>query len=433
METVQDAIAFYHSLETFGIRPGLERITQLCSLLGDPQKKLRFIHVAGTNGKGTVCTLISNVLREAGFRTGLFVSPYVIDFRERIQLNNEMISPDSLVKVTMCVRDAVLQLNNEGVYPTEFEAVTAAAFVFFAENNCDAVVLETGLGGRFDATNVIDAPIVSVITSISLDHTKVLGDTIRDIAYEKSGIIKNRCHVVTPCKQCAQALDVIREQAAAKNAYLFESDPELLFEIVGADITGTDIKYRGKSVHIPFAGVHQTENAAAAVKALEVIGVNGLDLTADHIKTGIEASKNPARTEVLSKEPFVLLDGSHNPGSTKALHNVLDAFLPGKKLIAVMGMMADKDCETAVEQLSDRFQHVIAVTPSNPRSMKAADFAALLSEHGVSAQAENDPIKGINRAFRMLPKYDGLIVCGSLYLAAEVRNQIIKNISEYKS
>ncbi|MCH5198456.1 MAG: bifunctional folylpolyglutamate synthase/dihydrofolate synthase [Oscillospiraceae bacterium] len=430
MKTLNDAVDFYHSLERFGINPGLGRIDALCEVLGRPEKKLRCVHIAGTNGKGSVCAEIASVLKAAGHKTGLYVSPYVLEFRERMQINGEMIPENTLIKITSAVKEAVSKLNEEGIYPTEFEAVTAAAFKFFADEKCDVVVLETGLGGRFDATNIITEPVVSVITSISLDHTGILGNSLGEIAAEKCGIIKNKCYTVTPADQPEEALAVIRDSAENKNSILFEADKETLFETLSSDITGTVIKYRDTEIKLPFAGEHQRQNFAVALKAIEVIGVSGIDITVKQIKEGIENAFIPARTEILCSSPLIILDGSHNDGSTAALGEYIKNYLPDKKVLAVMGMMADKDCKKAISNLSGCFAHIIAVSPSNPRAMKADTFCAMLTESGFSAEYISDPVKAVNSAFEALENYDALVVCGSLYLAADVRESIIKKIKE---
>ncbi len=430
MDTLAEAVAFYHSLQRFGIRPGLERISVLCSLLGHPEKGLRYVHVAGTNGKGSVCTEIANVLRCAGYRTGLYTSPYVLDFRERIQVDNLMISPEDLIGVTRVVRNAVDALNAQGECPTEFEAVTAAAFLYFARQKCDCVVLETGLGGRFDATNLIVSPIVSVITSVSYDHMNVLGDTLSQIAFEKCGIIKPRTFVVTPASQPEEALEVIRSSAKEKNAFLFEAAAEDIFTVLGADITGTAVRYRGAECRIPFMGGHQVQNAALSVKACEILGVNGYDITPSHVRQGIEASFVPARTEILQSSPLIVLDGSHNEDSTRALADALHTYLPDRRILAVMGMMEDKDCEKSVRNFTGIFHKVIAVRPSNPRSMQADAFASLLRSAGFTAEHAPSPEAGIDLALEELSQYDALVVCGSLYLASDVRTYLISRITD---
>ena len=233
IKTADEAVNYYHSLEKFGIMPGLERITLLCERLGSPHKRLKFIHTAGTNGKGSTCTALASVLHKAGYKTGLYTSPYVIDFRERIQLDMRMISPEELISCTQRVKTAIEQLNDEGVKITEFEAVTAAAFLFYYEKSCDFVVLETGLGGRFDATNIIESPLCSIITSVSMDHTGVLGDTLSEIAFEKSGIIKKGCPVITGTEQPADVLEVISSQAEKMNSPVILRDSRKLFAVAG--------------------------------------------------------------------------------------------------------------------------------------------------------------------------------------------------------
>lgn len=430
MNNINEAVGFYHSLQRFGIQPGLERIGALCESLGHPERNLSFVHVAGTNGKGTVSTEISNILREAGFRTGLFTSPYVIDFRERMQIDNRMIPEADLIRITELVSRSVAQLNKQGLQPTEFEAITAAAFLYFAASGCQIAVLETGLGGRFDATNIIEAPVVSVITSISYDHMQVLGDTLGQIAFEKAGIIKDHCHTVTASTQPEEAMSVIRKVAEEKNAYLFEADEAQSFEVLSADLTGARIRYRNTEMRIPFVGSHQLQNAAVALKACEVIGVSGFDITVDHIRKGLAASFIPARVEILHTDPVVILDGSHNQDSLKALSEVLRDNLAGKKILAVMGMMADKDCDSSIQRVSELFSKVICVTPSNPRAMRAEDFSQLLQSHNVAVQAVPDPKTGIDTAMNELISYDALIVCGSLYLAADIRDYLLNKLSD---
>lgn len=421
---LNQAVAFYHSLERFGIQPGLERIRTLCRQLGDPQDSLRFVHVAGTNGKGSTCTEIASVLTQAGYRTGLYTSPYVIEFRERIRLDGEMIAPEDLIEATEKVRSAVDLLSREGVAITEFEAVTAAAFLYYAGKHCDVVVLETGLGGRFDATNIIRDPVCTVITSVSYDHVRILGNTLSEIASEKSGIIKPGRPVITTSHQDNAVLDTVSKAAAHNESELIISDPSEL-SVIEEDITGTDVLYQGNSLHIPFPGRHQVENAALAIKAIEILRRSGFSVTDEQLKNGLSHAVIPARIEVISKEPLVILDGSHNEGSTAALAAAIRSFLPGKRILAVMGMMADKDIETALSHLLPLFSKVIAVTPSNTRSMDAEAFCEMTRRQGVLSQAIPDPVEGVKYALEQIRDYDALIVCGSLYLASDVRPYLL--------
>ncbi len=425
INTLGEAVNYYHSLEKFGIMPGLERITLLCERLGSPHKKLKFIHVAGTNGKGSTCTALASVLFNAGYKTGLYTSPYVIDFRERIQLDMSMISPEDLISCTKKVKAAIEQLNEEGVKITEFEAVTAAAFLYYAENECDFVVLETGLGGRFDATNIIQGPVCSIITSVSLDHIGVLGDTLEKIAFEKSGIIKKNCPVITGAEQPDEVLEVISAQAARMDSSVILRDSSQLFSVTAEGITGTHTECAEGSVHIPFIGRHQLDNMALVTGAVEIIRECGFKISADSVAEGIAAARIPARVEVISSEPLVILDGSHNDGSTAALGDILKRHLKGKKIVAVMGMMADKDCRKSLSNLVPCFSRVYTVAPSNPRSMASSELAEIVREFGVEAIACKSPDEGILRAYSDINGYDLMIVCGSLYLAGDVREQLI--------
>lgn len=426
-----EAISFYHALQRFGIRPGLERIRALCALLGDPQNKLKFIHVAGTNGKGSTCTELACVLTAAGYKTGLFTSPYVLCFRERIQINGAMINAADLVRITETVRQAVEKLNRQGVYPTEFEAITAAAFLFFLEQSCDIVVLEVGLGGRFDATNLIASPLVSVITSISMDHMAVLGSTLGEIAAEKCGIIKSGCPVVTSALQKTDALVTIIRAAESNHSQLVLADPRTMLHVERASVFGTDVSYCDQRITIPFAGEHQLENTALVLDTCMLLRENGYSLSDTAIKNGIEAAFIPARTEVLNKDPLVLLDGSHNEGSTNALSALLKSYLSDENLICVMGFMADKDIDSALRHLLPYMKKVIAVTPSNPRAISAEELCDKIRSYGVAAESCGDPILGIDKAWNDLyHNYSALVVCGSLYLASDVRDYMIHKIQK---
>lgn len=414
---------YYHSLLRFGMKPGLERIGILLNELGNPQDKLEFVHVAGTNGKGSVCTFVSSVLCEAGYKTGLYTSPYVIDFRERIRVNGEMIPPDRLDSITNKVKSVVEKLGKDGIVITEFEAVTAAAFLYFEEEKCDIVVLETGLGGRFDATNVIKNPVCSLITSISLDHTKILGDTTEKIAFEKCGIIKKERTAVTSVLQETGVKRVISEQCKIKNSPLVFSDPSE-FKIISEDITGTEVEFKNIKFKIPFCGGHQLDNAGISLKCIEILRENGYKISDTNIINGIEKSKNPARCEIISSSPLVILDGCHNDSSTKAFSECLKKYLPGKKIHALMGMMADKDCEKAIKNLAGCFDSLICVTPSNPRAMTGADLCKIGRKYIKNAVSFDSETDGVDELKNRINNGEIGVVCGSLYLAGDVREYL---------
>lgn len=410
---------FYHSLQRFGVRPGLDSITRLMEKLGNVQNELKFVHVAGTNGKGTVCHFLESVLTAAGFQVGLYTSPYILDFRERIQVSGEMIPPDALEYVTQQVSAAVEALAAEGVVVTEFEAVTAAAFLWFYAQNCDIVILEVGLGGRFDATNVIEEPLVSVLTSISLDHTAVLGDTVEQIAFEKAGIIKPNCDAITYLPQPDGVTDVFRRVAAEKNARLTVVDAAripTLFE----DLTGSGIFADNLLLRVPFPGQHQKRNALLAYRTLKLLESKGFSIPKDAYDRGFAETRNPARCEIIAREPLILLDGCHNPDSARALALVMKKYLGEKHAQAVVGMLADKDTDEVVSILAPYFTKVWCTEPDNPRRLSRHVLAGKFASRGVLAEALPGR-QAVRRVLASLSKSDTLIVCGSLYLCADLR------------
>jgi dihydrofolate synthase / folylpolyglutamate synthase len=416
----EEALSKIESLQVFGSRPGLERVRMLLSRLGDPQEMLEFIHVAGTNGKGTTCALLASVLQRAGYRTGLFVSPHVSEFRERIQVNGEMIPESDLCSLVETVFPEVEKMASEGEIVTEFELIAALAFLWFASQNCEIVVLEVGLGGRLDATNVIPRPLVSVITALSLDHTKILGDTIEQIAAEKCGIIKPGGVTVCYPEQPQAALEVIRQTCAGRRNQLVL--PSLGDLTVGAmSLSGTDFKYRGMTLHLPFLGDHQIKNAGTALAVLEALEPSGRQISEASYREGFEEARFPARLEVLSQKPVVLLDGAHNPGGTAALAEAIRRYLPGKRVAAVMGMMEDKDVRTAVRNLSGVFARVFTAAPESPRAMSAEKLAELWTSLGTPAIAAENAASAFRAAMEGLGPEEALVICGSLYLAGELR------------
>ena len=414
---------YYHSLLTFGIMPGLDRIRLLLERLGNPQNSLRCIHVAGTNGKGTVCSFIASVLKTAGYKTGLYTSPYIVDFRERIRVDGEMISENELDEVTQTVKKEIEKLRREDVIITEFEAVTAAAFLHYKTSGCDFVVLETGLGGRFDATNVIERPLASVITSVSLDHVNILGNTLGEIAYEKCGIIKNDCPVVTNSAQDADVIRVIKEQSEVRNSALTVADVSAI-RVLDETIKGSDIFYSGRSVFVPFPGKHQTENCITALTVIDLLKEQGIAISENAIREGIAKTRNPARCEVVSEKPLVILDGCHNEDSARALCAVMEKNLKGKKISAVMGMMADKDIDKVLLLMLPYFDKVYTVTPSNPRAIKADELASKINRFEHKAESFDSIYDAYDYALKNTDVNDVLIVCGSLYLCSDIYGYI---------
>lgn len=410
----KDSVKYIHSLLKFGMNLGLQRISALLNELGNPQEKLEFVHVAGTNGKGTTSTMLSNILCAAGKKTGLFTSPYVFDFCERIQINNKNIPHDDLSLVVEKVKNACDRLSAKGTEPTEFEAITAAAMLYFYEQKCDAVVLEVGLGGRYDSTNIIPCPKAAVITSISLDHTKILGDTVEKIAAEKCGIIKNGGTVITTSEQNEKALSVIKDTVKEKNGRLLIGDVSAA-EILSEDIFGTEISYNGLTVKIPLVGRHQVENTVGVITAARALGISD-----EFIKKGIESTVIHARMEIISRSPVIMLDGGHNPECAAALENVLVRFADDKSITVLIGMMADKDTKDYLAAILPHCKTAVFTKPSNPR---AEDENVLLREGKCFCRdvvSVKDPKDAYKKAESLVKNGDMLLVCGSFYLLSDI-------------
>lgn len=418
------AIEYIHSLEKFGIKPGLERIRALCELLGNPQNGLKFIHVAGTNGKGSTSTMISNILQKNGYNTGLFISPYVLDFRERIQYNGNMIEHHELAECVEKVKEAADKLAENDIFPTEFEAVTAAAFVYFAKKKCDFVVLEVGLGGKYDSTNIILAPYVSVLTSISLDHTNILGDTVEEIAAEKCGIIKFGGATVVYPFQADGALNVIKSNCDKMQNKMIVPDIDSL-KIISEKAEGTTAVYKNIEFTLPLTGRHMVYNACTAIEAVKSLGRFGIEINDESIITGISASSMPARIEIIKNHPLIVLDGGHNEGCALALEAYIKNFLADKRVIAVCSLMSDKDYETYLRIIVPYADTFIATEAPVPRALSADELSECASAYCKNTNSVLNPHKAVSAAFNVAEKDDVILVCGSFYLAGEVRGDLL--------
>lgn len=414
-----ESLNYIHSLMRFGSRPGLERITCLLHRLGDPQERLDVIHVAGTNGKGSTCTFLSNILRAAGKKTGLYISPYVTVFNERIQIDGLPIPDGDLARYTERVKQAVDEMPDDGCPITEFEFITAVAFLYFYEQKCDAVVLEVGLGGRLDATNTITRPKASVIARIALDHTAILGNTEAEIAFEKCGIIKNGCPVITTADNSDEALTVIKKIAAERGCDLYISNKNEV-QILSEDVFGSSVLWQGEEFEIGLPGEHQISNALNSVTAIRAAYP---EVTVTQIKQGLKNAAFAARCEVISKEPLVILDGSHNPNGTGALADLLKK-TEINNATAIVGFMADKDVSDAVRLLKGAFKRMITVkVQSNARTMTAEELKSVcksICDDVIAAESYEQAIK-------LAENDDRIIVFGSLYLAGDIRPLLIKH------
>ncbi|MBW7573778.1 bifunctional folylpolyglutamate synthase/dihydrofolate synthase [Caproiciproducens sp. AGMB10547] len=423
--TYEEALKKIESLLRFGSKPGLDRVQKLLSLLGNPQDKLKFIHVAGTNGKGSTCALVASVLKKSQYKTGLFISPFVTDFCERMQINGEMIGHEELSALVEKIFPLVEQMAANGEIITEFELITALAMEWFAQEQCDVVVLEVGLGGRLDATNVISTPLVSVITSISLDHTAILGDTLAKIAYEKCGIIKDNGVTVCYPGQNPEALAVIRSTAEERKNRLVIADTDSV-EVLSMNISGTGLEYRGLLVSLPFIGEHQIKNAVTALAVIEELKKMGYHIADHSIEAGFSSASFPARMEVLSADPLIVLDGAHNPDGTAALAGAVKKYLGNKKIIAIAGMLADKDVSGAVGNFTGLFSRVFTLAPNSPRALDAKALAEKFQSIGANAEPTENADAALAKALSLLNADSALLICGSLYLAGDIRPRVLE-------
>ena len=424
--TFCEALDYIHSLLKFGIHPGLSRMDTLLQILGNPHKNIKCVHVAGTNGKGSTSTAISNVLIEAGYNVGLYTSPYVTDFLERVQYNGKPIDKELFSQCVEIVKPEIEKMSADGAQITEFEALTATAFLCFSKLNVDVLVLEVGLGGRLDATNVIPTPLVNVITSLSLDHTGVLGDTIEKIAFEKCGTIKQNGTLVCSYNQPESAMNVIKTICNEKCNSVIVPDKSFV-SIKTQDIFGTCFVYNKQEYYISMSGAHQVQNMTTVIEAVNVLKNKGYTITEQNIKDGIRKTILPARVEVISKKPLVILDGGHNEDGAKAFYEaVKECFDSNKKLFVVAGMMNDKAVEESLKPLISKADTFVAVTPENPRAMKAEALSEIAKKYCHNVALCDNANSSLDLIKNEITKNDMLFVVGSLYLAGEVRNKLIK-------
>ncbi|WP_009610182.1 bifunctional folylpolyglutamate synthase/dihydrofolate synthase [Caldanaerobacter subterraneus] len=417
--TYEEAIQYIHSTYKFGMKLGLENIRRLLGYIGNPEKNLKIIHVAGTNGKGSTSSFISSILKEAGYKVALYTSPYLEEFEERMKINGENISREKLVYYVEYIKPIIARMVREGYnHPTEFEVITAIAFKYFSDEEVDFVVLEVGLGGRFDATNAISSSLVSVITSIDYDHMDKLGNTLGDIAYEKAGIIKKKGVVVSFYQQ-EEALKVINDACEVKEAYLTVLDKSnVVIKEQNSDFQVFDYK-NFKDLKITLLGTHQIYNASLAVEVIQKLkNIYGYRIEEEAIKRGLMSAKWPGRLEVMKKRPYVVIDGAHNPQGMTVLKESLKLF-NYRRLILVIGMLKDKEVNKMLNIITPVADVIITTTPLSDRAYSAKDLASKISRNSVFAVDQID--KAVNEALKMAGEEDMVLFCGSLYMIGHVR------------
>ena len=413
------AVDYIHSLGRFSGAPGLHRIRALCAALGNPQDGLKFVHLAGTNGKGSTACMLDSALRAAGYHVGLYTSPYLVQFHERIRVDGVMIPDADLTRLSASVAQACEGLTlPEGEHIGEFEFTTALAFLYFAEQRCDIVVLETGLGGRCDATNIIRAPEVCIITPISRDHMAVLGDTVAEIAAEKAAIIKPACAVVCADGQPDEVLPVIRRACDAAGAIWYDGVQDM--QLLRCDIMGAAFVRGGQGCTIPMPGRHQLQNAQTALRTLAALRERGWNIPLEAEVRGLARARMPGRLERIADQPLVLLDGAHNAAGVAALTRTVDEMLKMRRLLVVMGMVKDKEYGECIYEMARRADVFFACAPeADMRALPAQTAAAIAEQHCGEVYDCHTVEHALELALEKAAPRDCVLVCGSLYLIGE--------------
>ncbi len=432
--TYNEAIDYIMSRRKFQKSSSHERIERLLELLGSPEKELKFVHIVGTNGKGSVSTALSYILKNAGYKAGLFTSPYIVEFGERIQVGNTYISHGDIAELTSLIKEKTDLMEKEELYPTVFEVTTALALLYFAKEGCDIVLLEAGIGGEHDSTNVIPAPLECIFTSISLDHTEMLGDTVAKIAAEKSGIIKEGSTVVSyPDKgeafgyspQKSEAVSVIKAKCSEKgcNFHMPEADK---LTVIKSDIFGSEFIYDSLKVKTSLCGAHQIANMITVITASKLLRDKGFNISDEAIINGIASFKIPGRMETVCSSPLVILDGGHNEGCMKALCNMIKAYLAHKKITLLMSFMKDKDYETSLKYIAPLCENIVFTQTDSLRGESPEVLKAKAAEYGGNIFCESDSLNAYRKALSVTDEDDVLIVAGSFYLVSEIRNEFFK-------
>ena len=425
----QESLRYIEETHKFGVRLGLDNIAKLLELLGNPQDKLKIIHVAGTNGKGSTCSFISTILTESGYKVGLYTSPFLETFTERIRVNGINIPEEDVARIVTIIKSKIEQMVSEGYsYPTEFEIVTAMAFYYYYEQKVDFVALEVGLGGRYDATNVIKHSEVSVITSISLDHIGILGDTVEKIAYEKGGIIKENGTVIL-YDQSEEVKNVIKQICKEKNATYIEAkfddikvkNSDIYSQTYDCIIAGE----RYEDLEIKLIGEHQINNSILALNAIKSLKEkHNLNITEDNIKKGLINTKWPGRIEKIKEEPIFIIDGAHNEDGAKSLAKAIEKNFKNKNLTLLIGMLEDKDIDGVIEILIPYFSKVITTTPDNPRAISSDILKEKISQYVDDVVSKPKIKDAVEYTLNNSSEEDIIISAGSLYMIGEVRTLV---------
>lgn len=426
----QEALDYLSRLEVFGWHPGLARIEKLMEILGNPERDMRFVHIGGTNGKGSVTAMLTSVLTACGYRTGMFISPHLCSYRERIQIGGQMIPPERLASLVTYVREKIQEMTRQGFeHPTGFEVSTAIAILYFREEKTDLAVLEVGLGGAIDSTNII-TPLVSVITNVTLDHMDYLGETVRQIAGVKAGIIKPGVPVITASEHL-DALDVIRQEAQARKAPLYQVGRELYYNVLETHESGTrfvvkDAGDESLEIFTPLVGAHQAVNGTTVMLVLRTLRTLGYTFDPEKIQAGFRQTHWPARLELVGSRPKILLDAAHNCDGANKLRRSLNTIYRYRRLIYVIGMLADKQRRQVLAKLGPIADAIVVTRPNSPR---AGDWEAMAEEaqnYTPHVFKEESIEKAVEIALAQATPEDLVCITGSIYMVAQAREVILR-------
>ncbi|MBR0367504.1 MAG: bifunctional folylpolyglutamate synthase/dihydrofolate synthase [Clostridia bacterium] len=418
---LDEVLEYIHDVSWLRTIPGLERELELLDRIGNPHRGMKYIHVAGTNGKGSTAAMLQNILTHAGYRTGLYTSPYILRFNERIQVDGEQISDEDVCALTEYVRSHAEAMAD---HPSVFEVVTAVGFEYFKRQKCDIVVLEVGMGGEWDATNVIEDNEAAVIVNIGLDHTEVLGDTLEKIAKTKSGVVKRCC----PCVMYRQEKvveDVFRQVCREMDAPFFPADFDSL-RPVSAGLAGQRFDWGDmKDLRLPLLGAHQLKNAANVLTAVQVLKNRGWSIPEAAVREGLSTVTWPGRFQLMAEKPLFIIDGGHNPQCLEALENAIRAYLPGRRIVFLNGVMADKDYGDMFNRLKPFARAFVTVTPANPRALSAQALSDYIRQNLDAPATPCDTVPdGVRTAVDLAGPEGVVCACGSLYMLGEVIEEI---------
>ena len=420
-----EARVYLDEVSKYGSVLGLENMRELLGRLGNPQDDLKFIHISGTNGKGSVLAYLSTILSGGGYRTGRYISPTLFSYRERIQVDEQKIEKESLAHHVTAIAKAIEEMKAENAgNPTAFEVETALAFLYFKEKDCDIVVLETGLGGALDATNIIKTTVMEVIAPISMDHMEFLGDTLEKIAMQKAGIIKPHTAVVSASQE-PDAKKVLDHVCKENQCSMYMVDPAQITDVL-YDVEEQQFSYKNwKNVKITLAGSYQILNAALALEGVEELRRLGYHLTDEQVRQGLYRAVWRGRFTLLSKNPAVIIDGAHNPGAAKELKHSLDLYFKGKDLYYIFGVFQDKDYQEVIRLTAPLAKHIVTVqTPGNPRALPANELKEAVQAVNPSVEAAQSIQEAVKKSLQLAKKEDAIIIFGSLSFLGEAEKAV---------